>query len=65
MYVIKNLANEKYYQKLEEHDHKLDVELSEATKFNSQEEAIQKASLLHAQISMLGLGINFKVEEAQ
>ena len=63
MYVIKNLANDKYYQKLEEHNHKLDAEREEATTFNSQERSISKASILHAELSTLGLGINFKVEE--
>lgn len=63
VWVIKNLANDKYYKKLEEHNHKLDAEREEATTFNSQERAISKASILHAELSTLGLGINFKVEE--
>lgn len=63
MYVIKNLANDKYYKELEEHNHKLDADLKDATTFESQERAISKASILHAELSTLGLGINFKVEE--
>ncbi|KAF0470495.1 hypothetical protein GBP40_03670 [Pediococcus acidilactici] len=63
MWVIKNLANDKYYKKLEEHNHKLDAEREEATTFDSQERAISKASILHAELSTLGLGINFKVEK--
>ncbi len=63
MWIIKNLANGKYYQKLEEHNHKLDAEREYATTFESQERAISKASILHAELSTLGLGINFKVEE--
>ena len=59
--MIKNLTNDKYYKKLEEHNHKLDAEREEATTFDSRERAISKTSILHTELSTLGLGINFKV----
>lgn len=62
MYVIKNLANDKYYQKLGVETHQY-TDIEHATTFSDFEKAKQKAEILHAAISPIGEQVNFEVEQ--
>ncbi|MDE7510862.1 N-acetylmuramoyl-L-alanine amidase [Pediococcus pentosaceus] len=62
MYVIKNLANGKYYRKLGTETHQY-VGIENATPFSKWKKAKQKADILHAAICPIGEQVNFKVEQ--
>ncbi len=63
MFIVRNTANNKYYQRFADHHHKLDVERRDATVFKTKAEAETEAAIVHDMFSSLGLGINFIVEE--
>lgn len=62
MYVIKNLALDRYYRKLNDGSHQY-VDIADATVFAKWRDADRKANILHEAIKPIGRQINFKVEQ--
>lgn len=51
MFIVRNTANNKYYQRFSDHHHKLDVERRDATVFKTKAEAETEATIVHDMFS--------------